>query len=284
MSGVSGKTRTNADFVKKTGFFEGQVMAINPDREKLEKILSTTLEKDPEYLGEDEGGVKKLNMSIWLKDVKTGEMKNVRFFLKDKPKQNTEKTKYQYINEVGATTWADKPENLPDWFKARAYRKANEGEEEMYNFMVNWLNKLDTRDAGTVLSFEWKKLINGNVKEITEVMGSEFEGTVVCLCVIRETEKDGEKKIYEQIYNREFMAGYMMKQIRLKKIDADFIKAAEITEKKKRTKLQKFVLAVTDSQYGIKDYFTLGELEEYDPSKNVAASDKAHIKDDDASY
>ncbi len=74
-----------------------------------------------------------------------------------------------------------------------------------------------------------------------------------------------------------------MKQVRLKKVDADFITKAKATERKKRSLLQRFVLGVKDSQFGIKDYFTLGELEEYDPAKNPVAGDKV-LAEDDTSY
>jgi hypothetical protein len=74
-----------------------------------------------------------------------------------------------------------------------------------------------------------------------------------------------------------------MKQIRLRKIDREFIDGANATEKRKRSKLQKFVLNITDPTYGIKDHYTLGELTPYDPSKNIASGNSV-IADEDASY
>lgn len=281
---IKGKAREQKEFVKKTGFFEGEVVAINPDREKLEKILGTTLEKDPEYLSKDEErDIVKLNIVAWIKDVKSGELRNIRFFLKDVPKENKDKTKRQYINDVGMTTWADDPKNLADWFTSRPYRVAHEGEEELYNFAVTWLNKLDTRDAETVLSFDWSKLMKGNVKEISDQVGGEYSGTICCLVTMRTVDKEGQPMEYEQVYNKEFLPGYAMKQIRLRKIDDNFLNAANATEKKKRSKLQKFVLSITDAQHGIKDQFTLGELTPYDPSKNITAGNSV-IAEDDASY
>ena len=280
---IKGKAREQKEFVKKTGFFEGEVIAINPDREKLEKILSTTLEKDPEYLGKDENGKAKVNIVAWIKDLKTGELRNIRFFLKDVERENKDKTKKQYINDVGMTTWADDPKNLADWFTSRSYRVAHEGEEELYNFAVTWLNKLDTRDAETVLAFDWSKLIKGNVKEIADQINGEYSGTMCCLVTMRTADKDGQPMEYEQVYNKEFLPGYAMKQIRLRKIDESFIEGARSTERNKRSKLQKFVLNVTDPSYGIKDYFTLGELVPYDASKNITAG-SSPIAEEDASY
>lgn len=283
---IKGKAREQKEFVKKTGFFEGEVIAINPTRDKLEKILSTTLEKDPEYLSKEEKDGKeivKCSIVAWVKDVKSGELRNIRFFLKNVEKENKDKTKKQYINSVGMTTWADNEDNLQDWFVSRPYRVAHEGEEELYNFAVTWLNKLDTRDPETVLSFDWSKLIQGNVKEIADQITGEYSGTICCLVTMRTVDKEGQPMEYEQVYNKEFLPGYTMKQIRLRRIDDNFIEGAKATEKKKRSKLQKFVLNITDLQYGIKDHFTLGELTPYDSSKNITAGN-AVISEDDTDY
>lgn len=292
MSAVQGPKRDPNLFVKKTGFFEATVLCVNPDREKLEELLGTQIEKDPEYLGEDEKGNTQLQLVLWVKDKMSNDIKSVRFFLKDVIVENTvkdgeestKKKKKQYINSVGDTTWADAEANLPDWFKKREYRLAKDGEEEMYNFMKAWLNKLDLRNDQARLSFDWNKLMRGNVREIAEQIGSGYDESVVLLSIIRSVTKDGEVKEYEQVYNKEFLPGFLMKEIRLKKIDSAFIEAAEKTDRKKRSKLQKFVLNATDKQYGIKHYYTLGPLQEYDPSKNPAAGNSTKIEDDDTSY
>lgn len=289
MSGIKGNVREKGEFVKQTGFFSGEVVAINPDREQLEKLLGTSIEKDPEYLGEDEG-VTKMNMAIWVKDLKTGNHRSVRFFLKDEIRMNKDKTKTQYINTVGSTGWADKEENLADWMVKRECREAHVGEAELYNFVINWLSKLDLKDPGTDLVLDWKKLMKGDVRELTEQINGAYctdkiTGAlgVVCLVTIKTVEKDGETKEYEQVYNREFLPSYIMANIRVRKIDENWINIANNLDKKKRSKLQKFILAIVDSEHGIKDYYTLNELEDYDPSKNIVASDKV-INNDDTSY
>ena len=280
---IKGKARDQKEFVKETGFFEGEVLCINPNRETLEKLLGIALEKDPEYLSED-NGVKRLNLRIWVKNVKDGRLRHIPFFLKDVERENMDKTKKQYINDVGMTAWSDSEENLQDWFKSRPFRVAHEGEEELYNFAVTWLNKLDTRDAETVLHFDWSKLMKGNTKEIGDQVNGEYCGTVCPLVTIRTSDKEGQPIEYEQVYNKEFLPGYAIKQIRLRKIDESFIDAARTTERKKRTKLQKFVLNVTDPKYGVKDFYTLGEVMPYDPSKNIISGNSVKFEDDDNGY
>jgi hypothetical protein len=283
MGAVQGSKREIKEFIKETGFFEVEVICVNPDREKLEKLLGTQIEKDPEYLGEDDKGVTKLNLVIWVRDVETKKIRSIRFFLRDEVVTN-DKGKTQYINSIGDTTWADSEENIQEWFKKREYRVARDGEEELYNFIKSWLHELDMRKEDTKLSFDWNKLMRGNVREISEQIGGEFDKTVVCLSTVKVVQKDGEKKEYEQVYNRNFLPGFVMKEIRLKKIDTAYIDAAEKTDKKKRSKLQKFVLNSIDKKYGVKEHFTLTPLQPYNPDNNPASSDKSHIKEDDMSY
>lgn len=295
---VQGKTKENVEFTKKTGFFEGKVVAINPTKEKLSKMLGVEIEDEIEYTSTEEvegKEVKRAQIVFWVKDEVEREgshgYRSVRFFLKDLDRTNSIKPeeegikvrKKQYINSIGICTWADSADNIQDWFKERSYRTAKVGEEELYTFISCWLNKLDRKDKDTLLSFDWNRLINGNVKELADQIGGEYDATVVCLVTVRVVVKDEEKKEYEQVYGRDFMPGFAMKQVRLKKVDQEFIDKAKVTERKKRSVLQRFVLGVSDKQFGIKDYYSLGELEDYDPTKNPVAGDKV-LAEDDTSY
>lgn len=297
---VKGKTRENKDFKKKTGFFQGEVVAINPNKEQLEKMLDVEIEGEVEYTGTEEidgQPVKRAQIVFWVRNVEKEDDRHVyrpiRIFLKDLERENaikpeeegTKLRKKQYINTVGVTSWADKEQNLPDWFKERNYRVARVGEEELYRVISGWLNKLDLYDAETTLSFDWKKLINGDVRELQAQIKGEYDDTVMPLVVVRRVEKEGEDtKEYEQIYSRNLIPGEMFKQLKLKTIDDEYITKAKSTDRKKRNRLQKFVLEVTDSQYGIRnDFYTLGKLEDYDPTKNPVANKKV-VFDNDTSY
>lgn len=293
---AKGKTKENKEIVKRTGFFEGEVVAINPTKAELSKLLGSELEgEEIVYTSTEEAegkSIRKSQIVFWIRSIDDSKyIKPVHFFLKDLDRQNTlteeeEKSgskvrKHQYINNIGTTSWADKPENLPEWFTERPYRKAKVGEEEVYNFVMAWLNKLDRRDPEAVLLGDFNKFINGEVKELRSEIGGDYAGTVCPLVVIRTVEKDGEKKEYEQIYSRNMMPGFGIKQVRTKSITADFIAAAKTTDRKKRSLLQRFVLEVTDPTYGIKeDHYVLGELQEYDPTKNPRVSGKVLTEDD----
>ena len=294
---VTGKVREVKEWKKSTGFFEAEVLCFNPDREKLEQLLGVTLDKDPEYLGQASEEVEladgskktipytRLDIVVWVKDVKTDAKRSIRFYLRDLPKIKQDKTKAQYINNIGTLSWADKDENLPDWFKQRPFRKAHQGEENLYAFVTNWLGKVDFKDPDASLDFDWSRLMKGNVTELNQQINSDYAQTITCLCLISVNDKSGEKKEYEQVYNEGFMPGYCMKEVRLKTLsDDEYVKKAIATEKKKRSKLQRFMIDIFEPEHGIKDYFTTGELKEYDPKDNIVATDTTHIKEGNISY
>lgn len=271
MSAVQGKLREKKDFSKSVGFFESEVVAINPSREELEKLLNIEeMERDPEYLKEDEkDGKQKLSLSVWLREIKSKRLFNVRFFLKDEYRTNKTETKNQYINTAGSTCWADDPANLPEWFLTggREYRKAHNGEEEMYAFVKSWLNSLDLRDPSSKLDFEWKKLMKGNVKELVDCIGCDFAGTVVALATVRTADNaEGEAVDYQQVYNRKFLPGFAMKFLR-------------VGGKKTPKMVTKFIEEIEDPEYGCQEFYglELKELHEYNPAENIATGNDTAV-------
>ena len=289
MSSIGGKKRENTgsgEYVKSVGLFEAKVIAINPNAEEYKEKLGIELKEDSkaiEYLGDSKDGNTYLRLDFWLEEVKNEKKFKVSFFLEDKERENKDGTKKQYINEVGSCSWADDPNNLPEWFSKREYRVAYVGEEELYDFMKVWLGDLDFRDADTVLQLEWKKLMRGNVKDIKDQINGEYSVNIVALSTILSKERDGEIKEYEVVYNKAFLPVYALKQFRL--IDYDSPKVLSDLQSKKPKDLkahERFVLKVS-GEYGCKDFFVLKDLKEYVPGDNFAASD-SHIEEDDAEY
>lgn len=289
MSSIGGKKRQNtenSDYVKSVGLFEAKVIAVNPSVEEYKDKLEIELKEDSkavEYLGETKDGNNYLRLDFWLQNIKTDKKSKVTFFLEDRERENKDGTKKQYINEVGMCSWADDPNNLPEWFTKRDYRVAHVGEEEFYDFMKTWLGNLDFRDPETVLQLDWKKLMRGNVKDIKEQIDGEFSVNFCALSTIVSKERDGEIKEYEVIYNKAFLPAYSLKQFRL--IDYDSPKVISELQSKKPKDLkvhEKFVLKVA-GEYGCKDYFILKDLKEYVPEENLAASD-SYIDEEDGEY
>lgn len=296
MSGISGDVREpkdSQDLPKKVGLFEAKVVAINPTAEQYEKLLNVELKEDSkstEYLGESRDGNATVRVSVWLEDVKTNQKFNLNFFLEDKERTNKDGSKYQYINQVGICSWATDEDSLPQWFKGTAdaprdFRVAYVGEEDLYEFLRAWLSKLDYSKANAELSLEWKKLIRGNVREMTSQIDGEYSSTFVAMATVVTREKEGEFKEYQGVYNKAFLPSYSLKQFRLQSNDYnDSKKIEELLERKPKDMRphERFVVKVA-GEYGCKDYYLFSELQDYDPEMNMVASDKV-IDDDDSDY
>lgn len=287
MSSIGGKKREVTalpEFKKKVGLFEATVVAINPTAEEFKDLLNIDLKEDSrqtEYLGKSQEGNTTLRVDVWLEDVKSKDRFKVNFYLEDKPRENKDGTKKQYINAVGACTWADDPNNLPEWFANRDYRVAYMGEEDLYSFLRIWLGNLDYRDAETTLQIDWKKLMKGNVKDMKEQVGGELATTFVAMATIKTVIKDDESKEYQSVYNKAFLPAYSLKNFRL--IDYNDAKLQSVLRGKKPKELkpvERFVANIT-GEYGCKEFYIFKDLKEYDADENLVASDKPISSDGD---
>ena len=286
-TGIGGKKREVKDFGKKVGLFVGKVVGVNLNEEEYKEILGMTLQegsKATEYLGESKDGNTTLRVNFWKEETKTKNKFPVTFFLENKTKENKEGTKKQYINATGVCSWADDPNNLPKWFKERDYREAYVGEEELYGFMRTWLGTLDFKDAETVLQMDWKKFMKGNVSEIKAQIGGEYCTEFVSLATVKTvTKDDGEVKEFQGVFNKAFLPEYSLKNFRLVDYSKPEIQAQLRAKKPKDLKPhEKFVVTVTDSQYGCKDFYVLKDLKDYDPADNVVASNTPILEEDDS--
>lgn len=276
---IGGQQRKgNGEFGKRVGLFEAKVLAINPTQEQFSEILGIELPEDSkaaDYLRESKEGNTQLRIDVWLQEIKNPDKdpKKVSFFLEDKERMNKDLTKNQYINEVGSCSWAEDPEDLQDWFTAREYRKAYVGEEELYNFLRTWLNQLDYRHKDTTLMQDWKKLMKGNVKELKDQIDGEWVGSFGAMATVAVKDKDGELVEYQGIFNKAFLPAYSLKQFKLVDYSDEAIQNNLKAKKTKDLKPhEKFVLNVA-GEYGCKDFYKFKEIDDYDPSENLAASD-----------
>jgi len=286
MSNIGGKKREQSqgsDFKKSVGLFEATVVAINPNIEEYKEKLGMELKEDSkavEYLGTSNDGNKTLRVDVWLEDVKNNNKFKTTFFLENKEKENKDKTKKQYINNIGSCSWADDANNLPTWFAAREYRVAFVGEEELYNFMRTWLGDLDYRDAETTLQLDWAKMMKGNVKDLKAQVNGEWCTNIVALATIKTVQKEDEIKEYQGVFNKGFLPSYSLKLFRLVNYsDQSVLKNLRAKKSKDLKPHERFVINVT-GEYGCKDFYTFKDLKEYDSDDNLVASDKVIAEDD----
>jgi hypothetical protein len=292
MSNIGGEKREKlqkTDFKKFVGLFEAKVIAINPDIEEYKEILGIELKEDEngkykavEYFNVSEDGKdKKLDIDIWIEDVKNNNKYKFRFFLENKERWNKENTKKQYINNIGKCYFADDPNNLPTYFTARDYRVAYKGEEELYNFLSVWLGQLNLYSPKSKLELDWAKLMKGNTKDLKAEINGEYCTTFIALATVKTvTNQKGESNEYQNIYSKGFLPSYCLQLFNLVNYDDDAI--SRKLREKKNTELkihEKFVAKVT-GEYGCKDYYTLKELSEYNPDNNLVASNEVLAEDD----
>lgn len=295
MSGIGGKVREN-NFEQElvVGLAEVKVVAINPTLEEYKEILGIELKEDSKaanYLGESKEGNTTLRLDVWVETIKSKKKYKITYFLENKKKENKIKEgedkakKYQYINEIGSTSWAEDENDLQTWFKKKDYRVAFVGEEELYSFMRAWLSKLDYTDPSTQILVDWKTLMKGNTKELRAQINGAYASTFVPLFGVKNVEKEEDGgvtiKKYQTIYNKAFLPTYAFKSMRLVDYD-DEANLAKLQAKEERAKIDKtiklgaherFVLAVKGA-YGCKDSFVLKDLTDYDPSKFLESSEE----------
>ena len=293
---IQGNRRESKEFDNQlvVGLAEVKVLCVNPSAEEYKEILGIELKEDSkatEYLGEDKDGNTSLRINFWVEDIKSGTRFSLNYYLADKVRENKDATKKQYINNIGSCSWADDVNNLPQWFVKRDYREAHVGEEELYSFLRTWIN-IDYSQEGAELEVNWKKLMRGRVDEIKEILDHDnapttkpenrLSGNIVILATVVSKEKDGEYKEYQGVY-KEVIPAYTLKQFRL--VDYSSTETLDRLKAKKPKDLkawERFAISVS-GEYGCKDFFSLKELHDYDPSENIAASNSV-IASDDSSY
>lgn len=295
--GITGKRREIIeDSVKQVGLLEANVLCINPTMKEYEEVLGFNLKEDQEefvYTGESREGNTYLRIDVWLQQLDTDRKFKLVFFLEDKVRMNRDGNKTQFINNIGNCSWGEDESNLPTWFIKRSFREAKNGEEDFYSFLRTWLGGLDFRDDDTELSLNWKQLMKGDVSTLKEQIDGEYCTPVIALATItsrtREDKETGEETTveYQSIYNRQFLPQYCMKHFRLKDYNDEMIIASIQAKPISDLKLhEKFVQNVT-GEYGCKDFFKLGKLEDYNPEENLVSGDDAmmgeYAEDDSSS-
>lgn len=279
---INGEKRVDGSFLK-VGLAKCKVLAFNPTKEQLEKILDTRIEKDPEYEVEDdvyepEDGEaitsKKCRLNIWLEEIATGNKFCLRMTLIDRVQQS-KSGKVRFIDNKGNLSYyLDSVDNLVDFMKENSPWDARIGEYDLYRFLRAWQNKIDRRKVDD-FTINWNDLVRGKVKEINSWIGSDFEGEIiVLLCVkvnLKKDEETGETEIqeYQEVYNRNFLPG-------------DTMKSFTTRGDTKSKMVKEFIKEVTDPEYGVKNYFggTLGEMREYIRAENPNATLDAFVEDD----
>ena len=146
------ESKKELEIKKYIGVAPVYVLAVNPNKEKLEELYGRTLDKEPEYVTEKDG-VKSARIDFIVKTnpERCGGIElvtKVSFFLADSFIFGKENTKTKIIDKYGRTAWVTKEElkehAIPQYSTGPAnidkdYRQCYKGEEELTDFMKVYL-------------------------------------------------------------------------------------------------------------------------------------------------
>ncbi len=271
------------EYSKKVGIGEFKVLRFNPTRQELNKLLGredSDTDDELTYTGTSEERHRTIRLSIWCEEVRTGYKTPVTLFLEemDVISQNG---KYQYINAVGSSTYVDKESNLPDWFKkAQSYRAAKKGENELMEFLRSWLVgielNLEKGGARNNILLDMSKIFSGDVRELNDLVSSEFAGTITLMTVVRarDVQEQGETKtkLYQSVFTKAFLPGNC----------ARYFRTGASGQKPKF--VERFVEKVIDREYGCKDFYAMEEIRDYKEGENPVASPQAKLTEQGNDY
>lgn len=304
----------NGEKVYYTGVSPVSVLMFSPTREQLNKLLNfepTEEQNELDYIKEDvevktkdaEGNevslyANQVYVDVWVEEVKFKKKHKIRFTITNTPRVS-QSGKTQYINQIGQTTWVDDESNLPQWFTHfkltdkndksnvtyvnKTFRKCLMGEDNLYEFLVNWLDFNPFKETNDVF-LDNKKLFKGDFSQLNSLVPEFEDKTIACAFGVRTKtdENSGEDKKYQSISPKFFFKGKNMKAYR-NNLATNF-EHLEADKGKGIYDLKQFIKNVSDSEYGIQDYFINREIDIYDPTVDPVNSEKAVISDTDSSY
>lgn len=237
------------------GVGSSYIVAINPNKAELEKLLDRTLEEEPVYIEEkeEEGRkIKQVRVVFYLKpdgnkylDAEGNKVETVvslTFFLRGEYRKGSNSGKYQVIDEYGRTAWATEEEinehKIPMYSSGPAnitanYRKAVSGEEDLTNFLIAYLNIQSCQkyvDGKWIMRPESELMMSqarldhiqdyfkGDIGELKAAVAMQPENTVK-VCYGIKTNDDG--RMFQTVYSRMFLKNFSKDYSRLTKHIAD---------------------------------------------------------------
>lgn len=237
------------------GVGSSYIVAINPNKAELEKLLDRTLEEEPVYVEEkeEEGRkIKQVRVVFYLKpdgnkylDAEGNKVETVvplTFFLRGEYRKGSNSGKYQVIDEYGRTAWATEEEinehKIPMYSSGPAnitanYRKAVSGEEDLTNFLIAYLNIQSCQkyvDGKWIMRPENELMMSqarldhiqdyfkGDIGELKAAVAMQPENTVK-VCYGIKTNDDG--RMFQTVYSRMFLKNFSKDYSRLAKHIAD---------------------------------------------------------------
>lgn len=226
-----GKRSEEGSFKLYQGVGAFNILAVNPDKATLSKLTGREIENEPEYLGKTDDGKPYVRVVFWVGTDPTAKVNNgiklltsFSFMITNEFRVGQTSGKTQVIDKFGRTAWATEDDlktgAIPQYANGPAnisegYRPAYQGEENLIDFLIQWLNipspmdytkdkkwvmKKDTSDCE--VSLDMKKLLTGDVSELSSLV-SIAANYAVKACIGVRTSDDN--KQYQQVYIQKFL-------------------------------------------------------------------------------
>lgn len=234
---IGKEQKTDNTFKLYEGLCDVEILAINPNKDKLSKLIGRDIEKEPTYLtkAEDKDGNLVDNLRIcFVVKARNYEVGNVvpegvqmlNFFVRKSQRTNTDKTKVQVIDKYGRTAWVTNEEAanhiIPMYSNGPAkldvdYRPIYQGEEELTSFIKTFVN-IPNVDVYNRTNGSWTthndpsscecrldniaKYFNGDLNELQAIVTAYEKNAVKTMWYVQDTDKGQ----FQQILNRVFMS------------------------------------------------------------------------------
>lgn len=208
---------SNDQVIAQPKFYQGigtfQVIAANPSKEEMEKLLNATLSQDINYLNINLGDGRSANkVMLIVKSLTpvngqpTDAISRVEFLVSPNVRVS-QGGKTQFINKYGDTAWAMSLDELAGnekfkWFETASARPAYEGEEDLINFLKAWAN---VARGGECTLDSIDRIVQGDVTELRQLISQLKDNTVRLLCGV-DISSNG--NMYQKIYTKYFGRTY----------------------------------------------------------------------------
>lgn len=225
-----GKESVEGVFKLYKGVAAFNIVAVNPTKKELEELQGRSIENEPEYKGKTDDGVDIMRVVFYAKTNPEAKVNNgidlllpISFMLTKSTRVGQTSGKIQVIDKYGRTAWATKEElsskTVPQYANGPAnidkdYRAIYQGEEQLVNFLIQWLNipnpadykdgkwvmKANPEDSEVDLNME--ALFKGDVTELKDLIKLAPNFLVKAAVGIRTTD---EGKQYQAVFTRMFV-------------------------------------------------------------------------------
>lgn len=296
MAIAKGKESTEATGYKRyIGVGAAFVKAVNPNKKEMEALYGREQENEPEYVGTVERDGKDIpNARISFitnpDPEKYGEGILIphTYFLRREYRYNSDKTKVQVIDKYGRTAWVTieqaKNHEIPMYSNGPAnldkdYRPAYVGEEELTQFLINYLNipnvmkydrannkwyLVDNPQDSECRLDEIEKYFKGDFTELRSAIALQPTNKVKILYGVRTSD---DNKQYQTTYTR----------MTLKNSVTDYSKLdADVMEMKSRSTST----SVAQTEYRVDD-FQEYKVEATHITESTAATESSDLPFDD---